>query len=415
MKLIVFAVHGCPTNALGPYGNEWIATPTLDRWASEGVVFDRHLSDCPSADAARAGWLTGQCQTPPWPDTPKLPATPVNLLADLCAAGVRTVLLDHCRPENRPDAWLRQEWQEVHELPPTYGPGTPAKPLLDCFPEVLNSLGSSQPTLVWVEWDRLLPPWDVPNEVFEVYIEELLEGLEDDQETESLLPWIEPAVGWFDRDDLASWELLHRSYATAMTAFDADLARLWEKFHSGPRANDTILALTADYGFPLGQHGVIGRHRPWLHEELIHLPLIVRLANAEQAGRRVSSLTQPADFGATIRHWFGLPAAPTVRPEIDGLDLTPLCHGLPGRRRYVVSGCDLADCSERAIHTAERALLLPIQNSLEDDSREPMLYGKPEDYWELNNLYTASIDEADALGELARRLISGTPLEEGAD
>ena len=35
MNVIVFALHGCPVAALGPYGNEWIGTPHLDRLAAE--------------------------------------------------------------------------------------------------------------------------------------------------------------------------------------------------------------------------------------------------------------------------------------------------------------------------------------------------------------------------------------------
>ena len=58
--------------------------------------------------------------------------------------------------------------------------------------------------------------------------------------------------------------------------------------------------ITSDLGYPLGEHGQIGVHRPWLHEELVHTPLIVHLPGGSEAGRRVSALTQPADVADAI-------------------------------------------------------------------------------------------------------------------
>ena len=37
-------------------------------------------------------------------------------------------------------------------------------------------------------------------------------------------------AGWFDRDDLASWELLHRTFAAVVTVFDAELGRVFDLF-----------------------------------------------------------------------------------------------------------------------------------------------------------------------------------------
>ncbi len=60
MKAIVFVLRGCSASWLGAYGNEWIATPNLDRFAAEGVVFDRHISNCPDLTAACRAWLSGE-------------------------------------------------------------------------------------------------------------------------------------------------------------------------------------------------------------------------------------------------------------------------------------------------------------------------------------------------------------------
>ncbi len=44
MQTIVLSARGLGAAWLGGYGNEWIATPNLDRLAAEGVVHDHHIA-----------------------------------------------------------------------------------------------------------------------------------------------------------------------------------------------------------------------------------------------------------------------------------------------------------------------------------------------------------------------------------
>ena len=67
MRVIAFALNGCPAGWLGAYGNDWVGTPHLDRLASEAVTFDRHISDCPEPTAARRAWLGREGNPSPTP------------------------------------------------------------------------------------------------------------------------------------------------------------------------------------------------------------------------------------------------------------------------------------------------------------------------------------------------------------
>ena len=82
MRAFVFVLRGCPAGWLGAYGNEWVTTPNLDRFAAEGVVFDRHISDCPDPVAAIGAWLHDS-----------------RVLAALHGAEVRTVLVRGNHPD----------------------------------------------------------------------------------------------------------------------------------------------------------------------------------------------------------------------------------------------------------------------------------------------------------------------------
>jgi arylsulfatase A-like enzyme len=453
MNVVVFALRGCPVAALGPYGNEWIATPNLDRLAAESVVFDRHISDCPDPDAAGRAWRTGRHQMPPLPPSPlggegsgarSEIATPHpnpppqggreqegDLIALLKTRGVRTALVRHDRPGNDAHADFYAGWGELFDARPDPADRSPADALLRALPAALDRLAGSADWLLWVEIDRLLPQWDVQQDVFEVYIEELLEedeepageGEEDpdaaesedvedapddepdseEPEAEPVTPWTDPPTGWFDKNDLASWELLHRSFAAVVTVFDAELGRVFELLRSRGLDRSAVWVLTADRGLPLGEHGLVGPHRPWLHEELVHVPLVVRLPEAAEAGRRVPALTQPSDLAPTLLAWFG--AEPP--PGVHGVSLLPLLYGrAESVRAYACSGLVLGPSGEWAIRTPEWVLLLPaVPHSEDAGRREPMLFEKPDDRWEVNDLRPRHLELSEELEAVLRKAV----------
>ena len=56
MKILVVEARGLPVGFLGSYGNDWVATPALDRLAADGVVFDRHIAECPDLHDDTPTW-----------------------------------------------------------------------------------------------------------------------------------------------------------------------------------------------------------------------------------------------------------------------------------------------------------------------------------------------------------------------
>ena len=374
MNVVVVALHGCPVAALGPYGNEWVGTPHLDRLAAEGVVFDQHFSDRPDPAAARRAWLGSH--------------------AALRESGVRTVLVRANRETNDATPEFYAGWDERFDARPGSGGS-----LEDVLAGALDRLANVPAWLLWVELDRLLPPWDVQQDVFEAYVEDLVDDAEDD---EPLAPWADPPTGWFDRDDLASWELLHRTFAAVVTVFDAELGRVFDLFRERGLDRSAAWVFTADRGLPLGEHGLIGYHRPWLHEELVHVPLIVRLPEAAEAGRRVWGLTQPADLAPTLARWLGVEAATG-----GGFDLAPLITGsVESVRPLVCTTLELGDAAEWAIRTPDWAYLLPVRTPPDDDPREPMLFERPDDRWEVNDLRVRNLDLADELERTLRETVN---------
>jgi arylsulfatase A-like enzyme len=305
---------------------------------------------------------------------------------------VRTVLVRANRERNDVAPEFYAGWDERFDARPESGGS-----LDDVLRDVLDRLANVPTWMLWIELDRLLPPWGVQQDVFEAYVEDLVGDTEGE---EPVAPWADPPTGWFDKDDLASWELLHRTFAAVVTVLDAELGRVFELFRDRGLDRTAAWVVTADRGLPLGEHGLLGYHRPWLHEELVHVPLIVRLPEGVEAGRRVWGLTQPADLGATLARWFGGEPA-------EGFDLAPLIAGAAESvRPSVVTVLETADAAERSIRTPEWAYLLPMLTPPDDDPREPMLFERPDDRWEVNDLRVRNLDLADELERTLREAVS---------
>jgi arylsulfatase A-like enzyme len=440
MRVIVFALNGCPAGWLGAYGNDWVGTPNLDRLAAEGVTFDRHVSDCPEPTAARRAWLganeSGLASKAVWG-------------TDAPGAGPRTILIRANHPDTDAPEWYYAAWGEVFDARPRAEDASPLDELLRAFPALLDRLAAVPDFLLWVETDRLIPPWDVQQDVFEAYldavdeepepqssenrpeggqpdegegqeradeeqavewVEELeeaeeAEGAEDSEDAvpaepavalayEPVPPYADPPTGPFDRSDLDAWDYLHRTFAAVVTKLDAELGVLFDQLRAAGLDRSAAWLVTSDFGHPLGEHGQIGLHRPYLHEELVHLPLFLRLPGAEQAGRRVVGFTQPPDVYPTVLSLLGV-AAPA---EGDGRDLLPLARGeRTSARAFAVTTAEFGGAAEAAIRTDEWALLVPTRTPEGDPPREPLLFGKPDDRWEVNDLRGRHVERADEL------------------
>ena len=318
--------------------------------------------------------------------------------------------------------------------------------LIRALPALLDRLVNEPRFLLWIEIDSLLPPWNIRQDVFEAYVEDSDDGdsrmheresdedeeaddidreleeddSEDDRESsereeepitepsdivleeeaiEPVTPWTDPPTGPFDVADPDSREWLHWSLAALVTGLDAELGVIFDQIRARGLDRTAAWLLTSDFGCPLGEHGQIGRHRPWLHEELVHLPLILRLSNAEEACRRIPAFTQPPDIAPTVLDLMGLP-----HDTMTGTSLVPVARGRGTvQREFAITKLEFGAAAELAIRTDDWALLVPVRLP-EGETRESRLYAKPDDRWEVNDLRGRNIDRADELEERLRQM-----------
>ena len=266
---------------------------------------------------------------------------------------------------------------------------------------------------MWADLGTPLPPWEVPDEFLEPYFtdepaaEDELDEEEEEQPAEPLEPLTDPPEGPVDPQDDTLFLRLQSTYASAVTYLDAGIAEVLEALAGQPGAEEVVIVLTADCGLPLGEHGMVGLVRPWLYHERVHVPLILRLPGSAQSGRRVWALTQAVDLAPTLAELYGVSPGPA-----HGHSLLPLARGQAEQvRAYACSGAQIGEEIEWALRTHDWAFLLPVQV----ESRQPQLYVKPDDRWEVNDVLARHIEQAEALERTLRAFVAAAgrpgPLE----
>jgi arylsulfatase A-like enzyme len=367
MNVLVLNAHALHLGYLGCYGSDWVPMPNLDRLAAEGVVFDQHFVDS-LGSPYRSAW-TGRYGPPLAPD-----ARAENVLGDLLESRSLISRFQAISDWNLlADGWARD-------------------------------LSHGKHGLFWLDLPSLAPPWAVSGEALDAVF------AASEENDEPPAPWLDPPVGWIDPES-ADLDRVPMTYAAAVSEFDDRLGALFADLKHTKVYDDLLLILTADCGLALGEHGMLGAHRAWLHEEVVHLPLITRLPGGAEAGRRMAGLTQPVDLFATILEALDLPY-----PVTHGFSLWPLVRGEAEHvRTYVCAGARIGDSEEWMLRTAQWSLLAPKRVPEGDPPRGPRLYVKPDDRWEVNDVRQPHLDLAEGfektLGEFAAAARHPGPLQ----
>jgi len=123
--------------------------------------------------------------------------------------------------------------------------------------------------------------------------------------------------------DLVRWRYqryLH-DYLGTVKAVDEAVGKLLKALDDEGIAENTLVILSSDQGFYLGEHGWFDKR--WIYEESLTTPLVIRWPGVAQPGTRSSALVSILDFPETF-----LDAAGVAVPEdMQGRSLRPLLAG----------------------------------------------------------------------------------------
>jgi len=325
---------------LGCYGNGWISTPHIDRFAADSLLFMNAYSGSFPTVPHRRDVLTGRftASYAPWaplsPDEVVLPQVLKEKdYVSMMVCDCPHILENGYGYDRGFDGfeWIRGQetdrWKTYPEAPEH--PCDPRKIRTadrlsrhhrrntawwqyeaDTFvartmTEACRWLEKSyrrERFFLYVDTFDPHEPWDAP----QWYVDMYDPGYEGE---------VVDYPQYAHTDFLSDTELKHvrALYAAEVTLVDRWVGRLLEKIADLGLLRDTVVVFTTDHGFLHGEHGLIGKslisperlHYVPLYEEINHIPLAVHFPAA--APGRKTAVVEPMDFMPTILDVAGIP------------------------------------------------------------------------------------------------------------
>ena len=160
---------------------------------------------------------------------------------------------------------------------------------------------------------------------------------------------------------------------------------------AGLREN-TLVAITGDHGESMTEHGIFYEHHG-LYEQVLHIPLILRMPGRVNSGLRRSEMLQHHDLAPTLLAAAGLKAPRSM----SGLNFWSTATAPePGPSREEIFACESTLQSKWCLRTRDHKFIL---------SREPDVYGTPlRELYDLRHDPHESHNLVDQLPELAKEL-----------
>ena len=113
---------------------------------------------------------------------------------------------------------------------------------------------------------------------------------------------------------------------------DGEIGQVLQVLRDLRLSEKTLVIVLSDHGEGFLEHGKI-RHANSLYEELLHVPLIMRLPGVIPAGKRVAGNVSHVDLMPTVLELLEAPSP----SQMQGIDLSPAILGdqpLPDRLIY---------------------------------------------------------------------------------
>lgn len=368
MNIILIVSDTLRRDFIGFYGNRWISTPNIDKFAEISVVFDRaYIGSFPTVPH-RHDILTGKFAFTYHKWAP-LPEQDVTIPKFLEEKGYITMGIFDTPHPFAPGMNYQRDfygWNLIRGQEHDHYITDPIDTKLPCSPEKLRNPESTiikhylknisirkyeedyfcAQTFIeasrWIEKnykhkkfflyiDTFDPhePWDPPEYLVDMY--------NPDYKGEEIIYPKYGSTDIFTKEEINHCRAL---YAGEVTLVDRWFGHFLRKVEDTGLLKNTCIIFTADHGFYLGEHNLIGKstikkgyfsYTP-LYEEIVRIPLIMYMPGIKH--RKIQSFVQPPDIPTTILDI----AKVRIPSELNGRSLLPLLEGKKKQiRDFVIS------------------------------------------------------------------------------
>lgn len=316
-NIVLFVADDLGVDDIGPYGNQVVRTPNLDRLAEESMLFSEAFATSPTCSPSRASILTGLY---PFRNGAHANHTGID-------EGIRTL------PDYLDDLGYKSALAGKYHIGPR-----------EAYPfELIHNTNVPEPGH---EDDGVL--WtDLNMEPVDGWLKE-----KSGQEEPFMLVVNDhsPHVIWPEEAEYSSsavdipsrhidTEVTRASrarYYTDITKMDRNVGLLMESLQKHGLVQNTVFIFTADQG-PQWAFG------KWnLYDYGVHVPLLVRWPGVIEEGTKSSALLTLVDLLPTIVD-MAEGTAPQKPEQIDGESFLPILKGEQNRHRQMVFGSHTGD------------------------------------------------------------------------
>ncbi len=426
-RVIVLVLDGWSANFLGPYGNTWVETSTLNQLARDSLLIEHALTDTPDLESVYASYWQGRhAACPTKPTAPSLG----DLLAD---RNLRTHLItDEPLIAHHPLA-VRQSSVTFVELPmiDQSADDWTQTQLAQFLASVAETLERDTADCLWIHARAFAGPWDAPYR--------LRMALSDDEDPEPPR-FVLPPGDWhaagrhshgsrtddFTADDPDKAWGLARAYAAQVMVVDRCLEFFCEMLDHHAIWGNALMLLTSPRGYPLGEHLQVGLGQPSLFGELLHVPLFVRRPDTPGVLLRSRVCVQPPSVFATVLDWLGIDSAQrgagarSVMPLFAAASCLATENAKERDETAETHAFDRAvsvTAGEQSLHTPgwflRRLARVPADShaAAHQHGCGQALYVKPDDRWEANEIADRCPAVVESMGHTLEEFLAAAATE----
>lgn len=255
--------------------------------------------------------------------------------------------------------------------------------------DILKWLGQkhSKPFFLFVYYDYPHAPYDPPVPYDKIFSKEI--GV--DKKTKKFIHSINLVSNsrYIDKfKNINNLNYLISQYDGEIRYTDEQIKFLLEGLENLNLSKNTLIIVTADHGDEFLEHGGLS-HGPQLYDELIHIPLIMKLPGIIVRGKKVTDLVKHLDIMPTILNILDI----HENNIMQGNNLIPLLNNGGILEQAVFSETNVYPVHVKAIRT-EKFKFIEIHHDIKN-SYSYELYNLEADPKELNNLIEKDLREAE--------------------
>lgn len=326
-NIVLFGIDSLRADHMSSYGYPRLTTPFMDRFATQGTLFEQNFSPSVPTTPAYASMLTGRdcfgTQVVALRHKGPLRAEVPTLSEILRAEGYDTSCVGFSNnPSSRGfDKYINfPGWGSWNE-----GRSPKAQNLNDvALPELDRLVKGDKPFFLFLRHMDPHSPYLPPAP----YERMFYHGNETDPENKSM----EPVMSFKPfRDYFASWmppgitdkDYIIAQYDGAVAYMDACIQTLFTALAGHGILDETIVVINGDHGETLYDHECWFDHHG-MYDNVLHVPLIIRYPGKVPAGKRVKGFTQHKDLVPTLLE---LAEIDDKETPFDGRSLLPIMRG----------------------------------------------------------------------------------------